>query len=204
MKKVIFLIFLIIIYALLNNVIAYKSSSALKLDENEISITFVDKNIMITNNVNTFVLLNNSSDINKYDVTNLIKLNNINISIKNTYLLNKKIVIDDVIYNINNNLIEIKYSDNTFCIYNDYITNNIIRCNFLYLYNINNIENIDIDENTNVIFFDENIDIPAHFLEDIYSKWIDVYKLNTDYVILKLSNEDYQILVMPNNGDSKQ
>lgn len=204
MKKLIFLILLIVFYTSLNSVIAYKDDDVLKLDEKEISITFIDKNIMITNEVNTFILLKDLIDIDKYDIVNLIKLNNsIKIPIKNTYLLNKEYIVDGITYNINNNLIEIKYLDNTFCIYKDYVTNNTIRCDFLYLYSVNNIENVDIDEDTSVIFFDKNMDISAHFLEDIYSKWIDIYRLNKDYVILKISNEDYQVLVMPNNGDFK-
>ena len=110
--------------------------------------------------------------------------------------------IDDVYYKINNNLIRLKYNNYNFCIYNNQNDNisNTYGCNFLYLYNTKNIDEIDADENIDIIFFNEDTNIPTYFLEDIYSKWIDIYRLKEDeLVVLKLDNEDYQILVIPNS-----
>ena len=67
--------------------------------------------------------------------------------------------------------------------------------------NNNNITEELLNEvNIDIIFFNEDTNIPTYFLEDIYSKWIDIYRLKEDeLVVLKLDNEDYQILVIPNS-----
>lgn len=206
MKKIIMLLVLILIYITFNNLVVYsKEKIDLNLINEEIAIVFINNNILVSNKSNTLLLFNEiGDDINKFNKIDVININNVSINIEYEKCYNIKDIdiIDDVYYKINNNLIRLKYNNYNFCIYNNQNDNisNTYGCNFLYLYNTKNIDEIDADENIDIIFFNEDTNIPTYFLEDIYSKWIDIYRLKEDeLVVLKLDNEDYQILVIPNS-----
>ena len=160
---------------------------------------------MVSNTTNTLLLLNNIDNrVEKFSDLNVININNIpmNFNYKNTYIIKNTGMIDNILYKLEQNLIKIKSKDYTFCIYNNVNSNisNTYGCNFLYLFNTKDIDIIETDEDIDIIFFNEKLQIPTYFLEDIYSKWIDIYKLNeTDIVVLKIIEDDYQILVIPNN-----
>ena len=180
MKKICVLIILIMLYITFSNIIVNGEEINLNLSKDEIAITFVNYDLLITNTENNFISLTNKS--------NDINLN----SIKDTN-------IDFINYKKEDNITRIKYKDYTFCIYNKDTKDisNVYNCNFLYLFDTLNINSIDVD-NIDVIFFDENAKIPDYFIEDLYSKWIDIYKLNSlEYVVLKINSEDYKIIVIP-------
>lgn len=189
MKKICVLIILIMLYITFSNIIVNGEEINLNLSKDEIAITFVNYDLLITNTENNFISLTNKSK----DIKLFGKYNNINInSIKDTN-------IDFINYKKEDNITRIKYKDYTFCIYNKDTKDisNIYNCNFLYLFDTLNINSIDVD-NIDVIFFDENAKIPDYFIEDLYSKWIDIYKLNSlEYVVLKINSEDYKIIVIP-------
>lgn len=204
MKNALLFILFLSIYIFLNTMIVYsKESINLNLSKSELAITFVDDNILVTNTENTLILLNDvSKSISKFGNVNILNANNTNknFNYNKEYFLMKEQLIDNVLYKISENLIKIKYHDYSFCIYNKKKDNisNINDCNFLYLYDTKNINNIDIDEKLDIIFFNEKVNIPEYFIEDLYSKWIDIYKLKTqEYVVLKLEKEDYKIIVIP-------
>lgn len=179
-----------------------KETIDLNLSKEEIAIIFVDGNILVSNKKNTLFLLNNpDEDIYKFGNIDIVNVNNIEkiIDYKNEYILRKSLIIDDVLYEFNGSIVKIKYNEHTFCIYNKKISDvtNIYGCNFLYLFNTTNVDNIDVDENVDIIFFNKNVEIPEYFIEDLYSKWIDIYKLNIDeYVVLKINKDDYKIIVI--------
>lgn len=194
MKRFLILIVLITIYIVFNIVVVHSKEK----NNKAITLTFTDNNILVTNRQNTIILLDNVYE-NKNSINNVISINNVvkNFKYDKEYLLNGKILIDDVFYS-NNNIMKVSYNDSNFCIYNNEAINTNF-CNFLYIFDIKNINNIKIDENINVIFINEDLSIPTYFLEEVYSKWIDIYRFNNNSrTVLKLSDEDYQILVIPN------
>ena len=204
MKKIILFITVSLLYILFNNITVYGKIN-LNLKKNEIAIIFIQDNIMVSNTTNTLLLLNNIDNrVEKFSDLNVININNIPMifNYKNTYIIKNTSMIDNILYKLEQNLIKIKSNDYTFCIYNNVNSNisNTYGCNFLYLFNTKDIDIIETDEDIDIIFFNEKLQIPTYFLEDIYSKWIDIYKLNeTDIVVLKIIEDDYQILVIPNN-----
>ena len=65
---------------------------------------------------------------------------------------------------------------------------------FIYFFNINN--KIEISENIKAIFYDKNV--KNIFKEESYIKWIDNYELdNNSYIILKISDENYDVITIP-------
>lgn len=211
MRKIFLFVFILSIYILLNSKLfpVFTEKIDLGLRNDEIAITFVNSNLLISRKVISDLLLLNDEkekDLSRFDINilNLISINkylNIkNLKYNNKYLLEKNLNIDEVYYNVEDNILSIKYKDTTFCIYintNDEIQNTRM-CNFLYLYN-NNYKNIDIDENLDIIFLNEKSSIPIYFLEDIYSKWIDVYTIkDKEYITIKVGYEDYNMFIIPN------
>ena len=186
MKKIILFITVSLLYILFNNITVYGKIN-LNLKKNEIAIIFIQDNIMVSNTTNTLLLLNNTDNrVEKFSDLNVININNIpmNFNYKNTYIIKNTSMIDNILYKLEQNL----------------NISNTYGCNFLYLFNTKDIDIIETDEDIDIIFFNEKLQIPTYFLEDIYSKWIDIYKLNeTDIVVLKIIEDDYQILVIPNN-----
>lgn len=204
MKKIILLLIIIGIYITFNRMIVYGEENIdLNLKNNEISITFVHDNILVTNNKNTFLILSDvNDDIKKFGKFDIININNVNIDLDYNihHKLNTSLLIDNIRYEIKYNLIKIIYNDNTFCIYNNQNINidNIASCNFLYLFNTKDINNIEVNEFMDIIFFNEKANMPTYFLEDIYSKWIDIYRLkDNEFVSLIINDEDYRIIVIP-------
>ena len=198
MKKLLIFVFAIIIYIVVNNIIVYGEESInLKLYKDEIAITFIDGNVLVTNNENTLILLNKTSNIvERFGKINVININNVDINFKYNKLYDKSnILIDDISYEINNEYIIVKYNNYSFVI--NINGNGLVTSNFVYLYNTNNLDNIVISEYTDLIFIDENISIPTNFIEEIYSKWIDIYRLKNEFTILKINNEDFKITVIP-------
>lgn len=199
MKKILILIVFVFIYVIINSVVVYgKENIDLKLYKNEIAITFIDKNILVTNNENTLILLNNTSNIvERFGNINVINVNNIDINFKYNKIYDKSdILIDNISYEINKEYIKIKYNKYSFLI--NLNNNGLIESNFIYLYNNNNLKDIIISEYTDLIFVDEKINIPTSLIEDVYSKWIDIYRLKErEFTVLKINNEDFKVTVIP-------
>lgn len=199
MKKILILIVFVFIYVIINSVVVYgKENIDLKLYKNEIAITFIDKNILVTNNENTLILLNNTSNIvERFGNINVINVNNIDINFKYNKIYDKSdILIDNISYEINKEYIIIKYNKYSFLI--NLNNNGLIESNFIYLYNNNNLKDIIISEYTDLIFVDEKINIPTSLIEDVYSKWIDIYRLKErEFTVLKINNEDFKVTVIP-------
>ncbi len=184
MKKIIILVFMFFFSIFLSIITVYSK------DEKEVSITFVDKNLLIKNKKSTFLILSDLINKGNVEYTNIIMAN------KKNNLLNKKLMIDDIKYKEEKSNIKIYYKDYSFCIYRS-VVNEIINCNFVYLYDKTNINGIELDEKIDVIFLEG--DIPIKLEEEIYSKWIDIYTLKTEEkIILKLYDNNYQILATSN------
>jgi len=206
MRRIFILLFLCLLYITFNISITYsKEYIDLNLKEDEIAITFIEDNILVSGGTDLFIgLKENNKLVTKFSSDiDVLNINNVKIDFryKKQYYLEDFFELDNIKYSGNSNLIKIKKDDYLFCIYNNPSDSsiNIHGCNFLYLFNTENIKSITTDENIDIIFFNEDAKIPTYFIEDIYSKWIDIYKLKeSEFVSIKILKEDYQILVIPN------
>ncbi len=211
MKKSYIYISMFLIYIFLNiNIFAVSTQKIdFELKSNEIALTFVDDNLLISNNYsNDFLILNKKGyDLSKFKTNNLgiILLDentSVDIEYENKYVLSNDLNVNNVNYNVDNNIVSLKYKDILFCIYIDQtaVVNNSKNCNFLYLYNTSDVKHINVNEKLDIIFLNENASIPNYFLEDIYSKWVDIYDINkNNYLTLKLDDKEYTMLIIPND-----
>lgn len=212
MKKIIILLAVCSIYILLNSksLSTFIEKETMDIDAEEIAITFIDSNLLVSSKKgNNLLLLDNKSNsdylskfnLSTLDLTMINESPFVNFKYNNKYLLTSYLKINDVDYRINNSIISIKYADTTFCIYIDESStdSNTRMCNFLYLYNTNNIKTINVDDMVDIIFLSDKSFVPIHFLEDVYSKWVDIYTFNKDEIVtIKISSNDYNVITIPN------
>lgn len=220
MKKVIFLLLILIFGTSINLKFFIKEVSVekidLKLNEEEIAIIFInDQNnhlFMIREKAQTLLLILNYQNINLKELLNkfnthhltIIALKDIDINID----YDQKIILKDyyhfnnIEFKLNNNIIDIEYEDNNFCIYIDRVNDksDFSDCNFIYFYSIHNIYYDDINDDTEIVFYHARRPLPTFLFEEIYKKWINSYTIRDDeFIILKLTEDYYNIIVIPNN-----
>ena len=139
--------------------------------------------------------LNLEKVINIYGVNilrNLIQNNNdlINIKSYNKQTLNNKIMIDNITFEVNDNIKIINYKNYNFCIYKSGTNKNLSICNFIYFLDM---DNINFSDEVLAVFFDKNI--KENKIEKYYDKWVDSYILNDKtFYTLKFLNNDYEVI----------
>ena len=190
MKKYFIIIILIILNILVytdKTILSSSSKINLDLKEEEIALSIISldnsKSILI-NKKDLFVLeyidsLNLEKVINLYGVNilrNLIQNNNdlINIKSYNKQTLNNKIMIDNITFEVNDNIKIINYKNYNFCIYKSGTNKNF-------------------SDEVLAVFFDKNI--KENKIEKYYDKWVDSYILNDKtFYTLKFLNNDYEVI----------
>ncbi len=206
MKKYFIIIILIILNILVymdKTILSSSSKINLDLKEEEIALSIISldnsKSILI-NKKDLFVLeyidsLNLEKVINLYGVNilrNLIQNNNdlINIKSYNKQTLNNKIMIDNITFEVNDNIKIINYKNYNFCIYKSGTNKNLSICNFIYFLDM---DNINFSDEVLAVFFDKNI--KENKIEKYYDKWVDSYILNDKtFYTLKFLNNDYEVI----------
>ena len=209
MKKIIFLIFIILIvgtFFMNKNYEKVFNNYDIIYKEDETTITFISNNsvnallINDNKNENELIILNYKSikklkkGLKKLEISNVKNIYNITPVIINMFNTTSKTLIPD-----KNDLIKLKYNNKDFCIYMN--NNNIkkhIDCNFIYIYKFNS-ENIPIfGNNVNIVFQNYNNRLPISTEETLYENWIDIYTLTPyEYVTLKLLKDSFDIIIIP-------
>lgn len=198
MKKLLLLLTLIII--LIHNKTKIQPINKY-LDENKINIKIIsttnNKSLLI-NNTNLLVLTlideneikNILNNLNIRKLYNLITDNDINIETYNKTNLTTNIKLDNISIKKDNNIIRIKGNNKQLCIYEVGINKNLNNCNFIWFLEI---DDIDFDDNTEVVFYDHLI--TQKDIEQFYDKWVDSYKIEdkTNYEII-ITQENYDII----------
>ena len=77
------------------------------------------------------------------------------------------------------------------CVYDNIQRGN---CDFIYLKSLN--KEFFVNENTSVIFYDDDID--KKWLKNAQESWIDNNMISSDtFTILKLNEESYNVITIP-------
>ncbi len=177
----------------------------LKLDD-EIGIVFINKNMLLVMDEDESTLLvldtDNLGNLEKFDYGNLnvlmLKKNIINIDNKEEFILDEDHKIGDVLYSLENGLININYKDTNVCIYigGGY---NISRCQFVYFYNTD-ISDIKVYDYNEVLLYYYKNPLPPRALEEIYIQSIDTFPIRDDeFTIIKVNEDDYDLIVIDND-----
>ena len=209
MKYLKFILITIISFSLFIKTKATQSTDYdISINKNDTLISFIMEDnlnaLYIKNkNVKTLIILsyNNIKNIEKslkiYNIDSIDELYNISPVILSLYNKTSKML------KVHNNYIKLDY--NNFCIYNFEYQEETEKkdCRFIYILNHN--PNITQNNYTNqeVVYQNYNSTLPTIIQEDIYNKWIDLYTINmNEYTILKISNNDYETIVIPRNNNN--
>lgn len=217
MKKIIFILVLLILYFIIINqklTTTFIEKIDLNLLDDELAIIFLSsdsyKTILLKDKDETSLLvldINDSKQLNK-NVNKFIDkkidyvfFNNemfnldIDYSVKDT--LNSEISMDDFTIKKKANIIEINNYKYNLCIYDVGSNNDVSSCDFIYFINMD--FQINMRENLRAVFYEKKV--ASKFKEKTYIKWIDNYELSDDtYNILKLSKDSYDIITIPNKN----
>lgn len=164
------------------------------LENNSIRFIKSDASIsFLINKDNTFYLLVlNGTTVTDTDY--LIKIDNTkyNINYTEEYLLKDTLVLQDIIFKINDK-IEIILNNKTFCIYLDRLNkDNFLECDFIYLYDIDKNFYITIDSNLLVLFYDAYTKFNYKFMYELSKVWIDSYTISNDsYTTLTIYEDNF-------------
>lgn len=191
-KRICFLIILIIIYIFIIKIkIKDVFSEKINLNlENEIGIIIYNNNelnfvLEINENINNLILL--SYDKSFFKIKNVFDIDAVN-----NLVSDKQYINSNKYYNLDDEY-SFKLYNYNFCIINgpNYSLNN---CTFIYF----NYIPMDIKfDDTNKVVFYSNI-VSNDFKEMIYTKWLDIYELNSlNYTVLKIKKDDYNIINIP-------
>jgi hypothetical protein len=213
---VIILIFLIILLNVKNNAQpVFSEKINININEDEIGITFIydkiNKMLLISDNkINILLILEykNNKIINIYKYFNINKLdyimskNNIDINIKykNKIILYEDIKIKKILLNPTKYGININYDNHLFNIIDGKKIDNktIINGKFIYIYNFNKNKYIHLNNNIEVLFYNQGEFFSNRFLEHIYSMWLDTYMIQPhEYTTLKLGKNNFNMITIP-------
>jgi len=174
-------------------------------NKNEVLINFIlEDNVnalyIQDGEINTLFLLNYKGESKVIEKT--LKKNNIS-------MINKLYTITPVIINLfnkeskfyqtENNLIELNYFNNNFCIYiEDYQGEpDLNRCKFLYVLRFKSGVLKDLIGNPEVVFQNENNPLPIKTQELIYDSWTELYTINNlEYTILKILKTGFDTMII--------
>ncbi len=217
MKKIIFILFLLLLYFFLINqklAMTFIEKIDLNLADDELAVIFLTSNeyktILLKDKTETsLIVLDISSskklekNINKFidERIDYLFLNNKEISLDINYsvkdVLNIETNMDNFTIRKNSNIIEINNHKYNLCIYDVGNNNNVSNCDFIYFMNMD--YQINMSENLKAVFYEKKI--ASKFKENTYIKWIDNYELSSDnYNILKLSKDSYDVITIPNEN----
>lgn len=202
MKKMITIILIIL------NLFVFKSVEKvsiekidLSLNKDELGIVFLNLEnsnslLLSLNNINILYVLNyiNSDDIYEnlstfsINVDYVIMNSDYNIEIGEKKVFHDYLHLNNIVFN-NRDYIMINYADKTLCI-NPTLNN----CDYVYYtYNVD----FYISNNNKIFFYNEKIS--TKYLNEIYNKWVDSYKISNDlYTIIKIK-DNYEVLEIPKN-----
>ena len=175
---------------------AFKAKTIdLKIKDDEVDVVFVRLKDSIS------LLINDEDDSNlfviKYRGDNGLKeVLHIFKSNPNIFYLNKNI--DKIIDNIHvfkyKNFLKFRINNYTLCI-ND---RNIKTCDFVYLLDLN--KSFRLNENILNVFYDESLN--EKYLRSLEESWIDKTIVSSEsFTILKINEENYNILVVPSTNE---
>jgi hypothetical protein len=205
MKRIIVLICLLFCFGFY--IVSSKENNNIDLElKDQIGIVFINQSMIFINgeNSSTLLVIDNNTNLNaikrfKYTKLNLILLKNMPINIKhdNEYLLNSKLTIEGVTYEIRNNLIYISYKGINTCVYKDKAYN-ISDCQFIYFYNTD-IPRLTLYDYNEIVLYYYKKPLSTEELERIYEESIDTYPIRDDEInIIKIGNGDYDFIVIDN------
>ena len=166
------------------------------LENNSIRFIKSDTSIsFLINKDNTFYLLV-IKGTSITDTDYLIKIDNTkyNINYTEEYLLKDTLVLQDIIFKINDK-IEIILNNKTFCIYLDNLNkDNFSECDFIYLYNIDKDFYITLNDNLLVLFYDAYTKFNYKFMYELSKVWIDSYTISKDsYTTLTICEDNFSV-----------
>lgn len=154
-------------------------------------VSNIDTNtITINENKNILFKINDIQIM--YDLTNTKTINKNNKYIY--YTKGQNLIYESL--SIKNEKMDVSYIQNyKFCIYNNEKTTETTfkDCDFIYIYENKNKENITLNDKIDVIFYNEKIKLSNKFLEDVYIKWIDIYPIGKNTHITININEDFNV-----------
>ena len=182
MKKIMYSILILCIIIFNTSTKAFKAKNIdLKINDDETSVVFIKLE------GSTSLLIN---DENLKDAVKIFK------SHPNIFYLNKNTdkIIDNIHVLKQNNTLKFRINNYTLCIGSE----NINICDFIYIININ--RPFEVNENIKNVFYDENID--QKYLKNLEESWIDTTIVSKNsFTILKLTEENYNILVVPSTNE---
>ncbi|MBQ7140126.1 MAG: hypothetical protein IJO32_01325 [Bacilli bacterium] len=208
MRKIIIIVLILIILSLFKYETkeVFKESYDIIYKKGEVGITFIlesDINALLINNnddENDLIILD-YSNINK--LINELKKFKIP-KIKNLYNITPVIIKIDGIESSQikpkNNIIELEYNSKKFCIYinDNNFEKKLISCDFIYMYKFNKNINLEFDNNTSIVFQNNNNQIPIKLQENLYQNWIDIYTINSyEYTTLKILKDGFDTIIIP-------
>lgn len=217
MKKIIFILFLLLLYFFLINrklTTVFIEKIDLNLADDELAVIFLSsdsyKTILLKDKDETSLLvldISNSKklekNINKFidEKIDYLFLSNKEISLDVNYsvkdVLNNETSMNNFAIKKNANIIEINNYKYNLCVYNVGSNNDVSNCDFIYFINMD--YQISMSENLKAVFYEKKV--ASKFKENTYIKWIDNYELSSDtYNILKLSSDSYDVITIPNEN----
>jgi hypothetical protein len=188
----------------------------INIDKEEIGLTFLysnsSKSLLISNKrVNILLMLDNANKlIDIYKYFNIKKINyvlsskkiNINIKFDNQIILKDNIEIQNILFKPNNYGTDIYYDNHIVNIIDgDKVKNNhvVIDGKFVYIYHINKKIYIKLNDNIEVLFYNQDDMFSNKFLEHIYGMWLDTYTIQQgEYTTLKLGINNFRMITIPN------
>lgn len=179
----------------------YLEDNSLRFIRNE-----EDTSILINKGDKYYLLLLGKDNIGNIEVDYLIKYKNVdtNIDYEEEYLLTKKLIINDLIF-ILNDKIEIIINDNLFCVYIKELDNdNFNECDFIYLYNPDNNFYITLNSDLKILFYHSYTKFNYKFLHHLVTVWIDSYTIDSlSYITLTINKDDFNVVSTNVRGNTK-
>ena len=178
-------------------------SEKLPFEDNSITFFKQDKNISLlinTNNKTTLLILASYNETYEDETLNQVAINNLvtkdnyitNLDYENKYQLDSTLKLDNLIIAVTDK-ITINLNNYLFCIYDASLDqDNYKTCDFIYLLNSNKNLNITLNKNMKALFYNEYSTFSNHFLEHLYTTWVDTYIISSNELIsLVLMDKDY-------------
>lgn len=203
MKKV---VLIIILFLFSFTVVIHKVEMASKeivdisTDKNDLVVYFLTKeqNKSLLLKVNEELIFLPIIEKESYKIDSILQkigVNKIDYSFTSKISADKIISLNRVFSNENiqiqkkNENVHIRIHNDTFCIFKE---GSLENCDYVYFLN----ETVIHDENIKLAFYDH--DITSSFENELYNKWIDLYKINKDDLIaVKFYDHTYSVIRIP-------
>ena len=190
-------------------IIIFLLSSCTYIEEKEVedynylpdnSIRFIrinEETSLLINKDNIYYLfLINKQNID-IEVDYLIKYRNINTKIdaEEEYLLNDDMIIEEIIFKVNNK-IEINFINHNICIYlKELDKDDYSSCNFIYLYNPDKDFYITLNSDLLGLFYHSYTKFNYRFLHHMSTVWIDSFTIDSSsYTTITIENNNFKVV----------